>query len=246
MRFKNNSRLGFLWLILFGMGIAPPVLSQIPSALSCLITPSKTVQLASPVVGVVEQIYVSRGDRLKKDQVVLTLKSELERVVLKSAQAQVEFYERKIERNKALVKQNLVSGAEQDELMMELALSRLKLNEAESNLALKTIKSPMSGVVHQKMIEVGELVNQKPVVEILQLNPLFVELLFEGHGYNALMVGQTMRFSVKQDQQALAFEGVVTVKDSLIDAASETFGVRVEVDNHANQLIAGLKCQLLN
>jgi len=104
----------------------------------------------------------------------------------------------------------------------------------------------MSGVVHKKMIEVGELVNQKPVLEVLQLNPLFVELLFYGQDYRNIIKGQKMEFSVLLGDKEHMFEGLVTVKDALIDAASETFGVRVEVANLSNTLIAGLKCQLIN
>ena len=214
------------------------------NALSCLINPSKTVNIASPVVGVVDALYVKKGDILKKDQVILTLNSEVEKVNLRSAQAQVDFFERKLGRNKELLKQKLVSELEKDELTIDLQQARLKLDEAQSTLSLKTLKSPLAGVVHQKMIEEGELVGQKPVLQVLQLNPLYVEVIFAQNHYNDIQVQQVLNITTQLGGQAQPFSGTVLVKDAIIDAASETFGVRVQVENTHNQLIAGQKCQL--
>ena len=40
------------------------------------------------------------------------------------------------------------------------------------------------------------------------------------------------------------YSAKVTVVDKLVDAASGTFGVRLELPNPGNQLPAGLKCRI--
>lgn len=215
-------------------------------ALSCLVNPSKVVNVASPVPGVVDELYVQKGDYLNKGQVILKLNSKIEKVTLRSAQAQVDFFKRKLHRNDDLLKQKLVSELEQDELKIELLQAELKMNEVESTLALKTLKSPLSGVVQQKMVEAGELVGQKPVLQILQLDPLYIEVIFPKALYEQMNLGQQLSFTTTLGAKQQQFLGKVIVKDAIIDVASETFGVRVQVANPNNKIVAGQKCEVVD
>lgn len=232
----------YRWSLLVLVWLSFSVAADKLPALSCLVNPSKVVDIASPVSGVVEKLYVKQGDQLKKGQKILRLNADLEQVAVKSAKNQVDFFTRKIRRNQDLLKQNLISAHEQDELEMELHQAQLKLNEMQAGLALKTIKSPLSGVVHQKLIEEGELVTQQPVLQVIQLNPLYVEVVLPQSYYGQLHKGHLLFFKTLPDQQA--FEGQLLVKDAMIDAASETFSIRVEVENADHALVAGIKCDV--
>lgn len=233
-----------LGLIVLLVSLAQVVKADTLPALSCLVNPSQVVDIASPVAGVVEKLYVKKGDSLSKGQKILVLNSDLEKLAVKSAKSQVDFFQRKLKRNDGLLKQNLISAHERDELEMELHQAKLKLNEVKSSLQLKTLKSPLSGVVHQKLVDVGELVTQEPVLQVIQLNPLFVEVVLPQALYSEFRLKQVLQFSAENGGLKQAFSGKVIVKDAIIDAASETFSLRVEVANPNLSILAGLKCSV--
>ena len=51
----------------------------------CIIEPSKTVDVRAASEGLIEKIWVDRGDMVKKDQVLVTLDSGVERAATESA-----------------------------------------------------------------------------------------------------------------------------------------------------------------
>ena len=64
----------------FALGIVLPAAAAIPSSPSpatspagydCLIEPAQTVELGTPVTGMVEKVLVQRGDRVKRGQVLV-------------------------------------------------------------------------------------------------------------------------------------------------------------------------------
>ena len=53
--------------------------------LGCLIEPHRVVELGSPVIGVIESMEVERGDRVRKGQVIATLRADVERAAVRGA-----------------------------------------------------------------------------------------------------------------------------------------------------------------
>ena len=49
-----------------------------PSSYDCLIEPAQTVELGTPVTGMVDKVLVQRGDRVKRGQVLAILESHAE------------------------------------------------------------------------------------------------------------------------------------------------------------------------
>ena len=60
------------FLLIVTSGIFSPSLVQ-ASTFDCLIEPTQTVELASPVTGLLDKVNVKRGDRIAKGQVLAVL-----------------------------------------------------------------------------------------------------------------------------------------------------------------------------
>lgn len=231
-------------MALFG---AQQVAAQSESELSCLLEPSSETQLSSPVTGVVSKVNTERGARVQKGQVLVSLESELDRASLKTAKARSEFAERKLERNRALLEKELLSDFERDELVTEHQLAQLSVQEAQVRLRQRDIRSPISGVVIRRLVSVGEYVGADPVMELVSLNPLYAEVVMRADRYGQIHEGMKVDVALQGSAAASdsAVRGVVTVVDRVIDAASSTFGFRVQVDNPDLKLPAGLKCHIV-
>ena len=112
-----------------------------------MIEPYVTVNVASQVSGILEEVMVKRGDIVAKGQVLATLRAGVEKADLEQASAMLDFNRRKLDRNKELVAKGNVSANDEDEMATEIKKDEAILHQATAKLEMKTIRSPVDGVV---------------------------------------------------------------------------------------------------
>jgi RND family efflux transporter MFP subunit len=143
--------------------------------------------VSSKVTGKVLEIYVEEGMEVKKDQVVARLDPINSRTILTMAERELDAArrnlteievrvaeaKRNLERNEALVKQQLVSQtaldttrAEYNALQARLEASKAQVKVSESQLAMRkldfddlNVRAPFSGVVISKDAQPGEMIS---------------------------------------------------------------------------------------
>lgn len=235
-------------------GGLPPLKPSIPAlppgpgsggGLECLLEPSLSASVGSPVDGVVEEVAVNRGDRVSKGQVVARLRSGVELAAVKLSQAQLEYAQRRADRNEELFRKQLISAQERDELVTEVRLREEELKRNQELLALRTIVSPLDGVVVERKLAPGEFVRAEKsvVMRLAQVDPLHVEVIAPSSMFATLSVGMAARVNLAPDFPG-SHQARVVVVDRLIDAASGTLGVRLQMANPDNRIPAGLKCSV--
>ena len=241
------------------------------SEFDCVIDPAKVVRLGSPVVGILSEVLVERGDIVKKGQIVAKMDQDveyvsvdLERLRAQSTaeiDAQVsrnELTEKELNRVRTLLKTGAATQQRLDDLTAQLQvgmqeLQRLKLQQKLAQLTLKKsetlldqriLRSPIDGVVQQRVLSAGEFVNQQShILVIAQLDPLLVETFLPVEHYRRIGKGQTARVSIRGAIEG-AYDATVTVVDRVFDAASKTFGVRLALRNQDYALPAGQVCRV--
>jgi len=238
-----------------------------------MIEPKQTVDIISPVSGLLEKVYVHRGDKVRKGQVLANLessseiaatalaqyKSELTAPTL-TAQSKIEFAKRKFERRKGMLAENFMSVQELEDAENELQLAQSELKLALENkevaklewqqqsslLVLRTIRSPFSGIVVEQNIYPGEFVEpggqKKNILKLAQLNPLRVYVIMPMKAFGKITAG--MKVGIKPEHPVGGhYLGKVKIIDRIVDAASGTFGVFLEVANPKMAVPAGVKCK---
>jgi len=246
----------------------PAVHSQ---ELDCLIEPFATVKLSSAVQGLLETVTVDRGDMVKKGQILATLESGAEKAAIevlraratlesaiKTSQARLELSTRSHARSDGMFQKSLISVEKMDEAettrrLAELALheatdnrrlAELELRRATAELARRTIYSPITGVVSERLLGPGEFSrDEQPVLKLAQLDPLRVEVFAPVALLGSINVGQRAEVTPQEPLNG-TYIARVTVVDHVVDAASGTFGVRLELPNRDYRLPAGLKCKI--
>jgi RND family efflux transporter MFP subunit len=211
----------------------------------CLIEPSMVVNVGSPVDGVLQQVFADRGDTVRKGQRVAQLQAGVEAAAVDLSQARVEFGRRKIERNDELHRRQLISSQERDEMETEARVHEEELKRDRENLKLRAIISPLDGVVVERKLNEGDLVraDKSLVMKLAQLDPLNVEVVVPAEQFGSVRVGMTGRVGLAP-YVAGTFTAKVTVVDRVIDAASGTFGVRLQLANPDNKIPAGIRCSV--
>jgi RND family efflux transporter MFP subunit len=239
----------------------------------CLIEPRQTVEIRSTVEGLIERIAVDRGDSVTRGQVIVTLDSAVERAsvalakqrselegAIRSGESRVAYSSKKHERQEELHKQKFISTQVRDEAATERRLAESEFKEALDNreiakrdylrqlelLKLKTIRSPLNGVVVERMMNPGEVaeagVGRKPILKIAEIDTLYVEVVLPIAAYGKLKVGATAEVTPGLPSGG-TYPATVKVIDRVFDAASGTLGVRLELPNRQQKLPAGVRCK---
>jgi len=260
-------------LLAFNLAVTP--VAWLPASANeydCIIEARQMVDIRSPVEGLIERIAVERGEAVRKGQVLVTLESGPERASLavakqraeavgavRSAQAKLDLALKKERRAEELARQNFISSNALEEARTErsLAESELKVTRENQRLAelevqraaevlnMRTLRSPVTGVVVDRYAKPGEFAatNVKdPILKVAEIDPLYVEVILPASLYGSVQQGD--RAEVQPETPREKFIARVKVVDRVINAASGTFGVRLELPNEKHLVPAGAKCRL--
>lgn len=252
-----------------GIGAPPAAWSQV---LDCLIEPNTVVTVSSPVEGVVEKLHVDRGDLVKQNQILATLESSVQKAEvqiarartemeagLKTGRARTDYSQGKFGRAKELFTKENISVNELEEAKVEnllaeaslleavesTRLAQLELQRATAALALRTIRSPVTGVVVEQLVSQGEYrnSNEHTLYKLAEIDPLRVEVFAPVALLGRIRAGMKATV-VPEPPESTPRTARVTVVDRVVDAASGTFGVRLLLPNSGYGLPAGLKCKV--
>ena len=236
---------------------------------TCIIKPHVTVQLGSAVSGMLSATTVDRGDTVHAGQVVAQIESSVEQATLaldrmrasndsaiKVETADMDLMTREADRKQFLVDKKIANLNSLDELQtkvregelrvqqakMDQRLAALTADRSERTLALKQIRSPVDGVVIERKLSAGEYIyEQTSIMTIAQIDPLNVELVLPLNRYGGIKIGSTAIVHPAAPVGG-AYEAKAAVVDPVIDAASDTFGVRLILPNPNHAIPAGIRC----
>jgi len=239
----------------------------------CLIQPWQVVEMRSPSEGIISKIRVQRGDTVKAGDVLVELDSSVERSAaqlaeyrstmrgrIKAATERLEYASKKLQRQSELQKEHFVAAQSRDDALAEMAVAQADLDDARENqqlakldyrhaldlLNLRTLRSPLDGVVMDRMLNPGDLTqsgtDMRGILKIAQTDPLRVEVVLPGDYYGKLRLGMTG--VVTPEKMSGHYPAVITVIDRVFDAASGTFGVRLELPNRREDIPGGIRCQV--
>lgn len=238
--------------------------------LPCLLQPDESVELGSPVSGVISEIFVERGDRVTAGQLIATLEAGVELrgvqlanerlrddAELQSSKAALEHAKREKSRAQKMFESKLVSRQYLDKAITEASIaehryqqarsrlqqSRLELKVADARLSQKQITSPVDGLVTERFVSSGQRVQDNPVARIVKTSPLRVEVIVPAERYGEFSEGQA--FLVKPELPGLEPRTArVSIIDRIIDSASNSFRLTLVMDNQDSRMPAGIRCSI--
>lgn len=260
---NKQSRWGLVASLLLPLG------TQAAQPLGCLIEPYRVSEVGSPVIGVIETTLAERGARVTAGQPLATLRADVERSSvavaaskaqavgeLQAAEANAVLARQKLARAKDLADQQFISSQALEQARAEADVAENRLAQAreqrtvlmrehdlaQAQLGLRTIRSPITGVIVDRYLSAGERVEEKPIYRVAMVNPLRVEVVLPASFYSAVHEGQSFTVTPEFPGAAPRVAKVALV-DKVLDGASNTFRVRLELPNPNLELPAGLRCK---
>ena len=237
----------------------------------CLTEPDEVVQLSLAVAGVLAAVMVDRSDRVQAGQVVARLESSVEQAIVEQARAQAQqgsevslrkaelaLARRKAGRIEGLFKHKNASAQERDEAGTDVDIARARLGQAreskrlaelelvraEAVLARRSLHSPFDGVVVERFHSAGEYVENKPVIKIARIDPLRAEAILPAERFGRVAPGQAVSLILTLAGRSVERSARITRVDPVLDAASGTFAVRLQLPNSDGSIPSGLECRI--
>jgi HlyD family secretion protein len=224
------------------------------------LNPVTLVSVGTQVSGIVRKLYVDFNDKVEKDQILLELDNSLFKAqisqsqgTVRNNQASVELAQANEKRMRELFAQEFVSKQEMDTAIQvsksakaQLDTARGQLQRDQTNLNFTVIRSPVSGVVVDRVVDVGQTVAasfQTPtLIKIAQdLSKMQINSSFAEADIGNIKVGQKARFNVDAFPNR-DFVGVVKqVRLNAVNTSNVvTYDVVISVDNPDEKLLPGM------
>lgn len=241
---------------------------------ACLMEPFQKIELRSPVEATIAAVHVDRGAWVKKGQVLVDLDSAAERAALeaaryravmegpvRTAQSRLEAAREKFARRDEMSKEHFIARQDRDDARTDVRVAEAALVEADENRRLavleqrklaelveqRKLRAPFNGVVTERLQQVGELAQTgegaRPILRLAQTHPLRVEVVLPVAMLGRVKTGMRGEVSLEAPLSG-RHAALVTVVDRVVDSASGTFGVRLELPNPNGELPAGVKCRV--
>lgn len=224
------------------------------------LNPVTLVNVGTQVSGTVRKLYVDFNDKVRAGQPLLELDQSLLAAQARQSQANIANVAATLDlaraneaRMKALFDKEYVSRQEYDQAVQarrsaeaQLAQAKAAADKDKVNLNYTVITSPVSGVVVDRVVDIGQTVAasfQTPVlIKIAQdLSKMAIDTSFAEADIGNIREGQKVRFTVDAFPSR-NFQGVVqqirlnpTNQQNVV-----TYNVRVAVDNADQTLLPGM------
>lgn len=221
---------------------------------------TKTVQVGSQVSGTITALYADFNSRVSKGQVLARLDPTFYNAAVAEAQAnlakanaELANNEREEDRAKELLRTNLISQAEYDLTRTKLLNSRAtvdqvraQLQRAQVNLGYTIIRSPISGTVVSREVDIGQTVaaslNAPVIFKIAEdLNKMQVAANIDEADIGQVKDGLNVKFTVDA-YPGERFSGTVlqTRINPTVTQNVVTYSVIIDANNSDGKLLPGL------
>ncbi len=192
------------------------------------------------VPGEVREILVEEGMDVKKGQILARLDGDRLRLELNESGSRLRKLERDFERNRDLREKGLISEGDFDKIQYELEALQASYNLASLELDYTQIRAPITGVVSERLIKLGNTLKVgDPVFSVTSLEPLVAYLHVPEREYRQITPGQPVRIDIDALAGTQTFAEVTRVSP-VVDPATGTFKITIEISDSERRIKPGM------
>ncbi|MDP8233475.1 MAG: efflux RND transporter periplasmic adaptor subunit [Candidatus Saelkia tenebricola] len=212
------------------------------------------IELRFEVNGVIKNIKIKEGDKVKKQDLLATLDSKDVKLEIQWAQAKLNATEaeykaalKRYQVVKRLYEIGAIIKARLDQLQAELEVSKAKIDISKKELQLSKVKlekldmkAPQAGIINKKEKDVGEFITPNDIIfTLLDAANTFVEIGVIEKDVFKIKSGQKVKVKVDTYPTRVFFGYVETVFPA-IDERTRTLNIRVRVLDPGKLLKPGM------
>ncbi len=239
----------------------------VPITASGSLTPTRQTDIGPSVDGIIDQVIVNVGDKVKKGDVLFKTRDVDIRLQVRQLEKQVALgraqqsnAQSELKRQNALKGGGWVSASRMDTTKTNAAIAQAQVGVWEAQLAqlqqqLKdtVVRAPYDGVISRKDVYEGRFMatrmggmgmpgGSSGVVQIMAIDPLAAIALAPANYFTQLKVGMDAKVFI--DGMDTPVEAKVAVVNFGVDYKARSVEVRLEVPNKDYKILPGLYCRV--
>lgn len=227
------------------------------------------VEIRARVEGYLEKMLFEEGKRVERNQPLFLINHDLYRARVDKAAAQLKKDQalelktgRDVERLRPLYEQNAASQLDLDNAIAayesakaNVAMSKADLAQAELELGYTTVRSPISGYISERYVDIGTLVgtgSKSLLATVVESDSVLVDFSLTALDYlrsqqrnvrlgeqDASRSWQPSVTVTLADNSVYPERGLVDFAEPQVDPKTGTFGVRAALANPERKLLPG-------
>lgn len=199
----------------------------------------KSVALISEATGIVVEVNITSGARVKEGDVLLRLDDQEQRIALDRARAQYPIAKENSERYASLADTEAASPLEAEEAFNNFKAVEADLRAAQFAVQQRTIRAPFDGIIGLTVIEPGSYLREGDIVTTLDdITSIIVSFSVPQEAANSVKIGQDVTASLASGASGPQ-EGRITAIDTRVDPATRTLRIEATFDNDDGVLMPG-------
>ena len=196
--------------------------------------------VVAKVAGEVRDINAEEGDLVSQGALLARLDGDRLRLELGESEANLRTLQRDYERNRDLRDRDLISEGDFEKIQFDKEALEASYNLAKLEYDYTFIRAPIDGIVSERMIKLGNTVDEgEALFRVTSLDPLVSYLFVPEREYQSIRPGQPVSIAI----DALANERIpasVTRISPIVDPETGTFKITIEITDATRRIKPGM------
>ena len=203
---------------------------------------NRNVLVSSETNGIVEEIFVKKGDFVNKDQILCKLSTDSRKAKLDEARALMLQKKLEWDASKVLVEKGYRSQTKAAGSKAAYDASKALVIQMEEELENINIRSPFDGFFNDNLAEIGDFLSiGMPCGQVVDYNPILVigqvseqeikKIKSDIQGYAVLSTGEKLN-------------GLLSYVSKTADSKTRTFRIELEINNSNFEIKDGITAEL--
>jgi len=202
----------------------------------------KRAVLATRAAGIIAELPVKEGDRVKVGDLILRLESEEKPAAIETATQLVKQREAELEAAQQLSKSGNLAKLQLATAVSAVAQARAQLETARAELERTRVVAPFDGIVDDVTVELGSSVMQGgEVATMLSLDPVVVRGEISERDLSHIKIGDKAEAILVDGAKV---EGSVRYISREATTATRTYRVEIQIPNPDGRIPAGMTAEL--
>lgn len=208
------------------------------------LAPLREVEIIARLDGEAVGVYSEEGRRVVAGARLAQLDDRERRATLEVRKAEAARAEAAWQRTKRLHEQKVITEEQYIAALSDWQIAEAQRQRADIEWERCAVRTPIAGVVGLRRVQMGQMVKQGDLLfRIGDPDTLRAELLVPESRLGTVRVGQKVRILPAAGSPPRA--AVVTRVNPLVDSASGTFRVVIDIDNRSGELHGGVSARVV-
>lgn len=186
--------------------------------------------------GRVEQIHVQAGEKVHKNQILISLDTSAEQANLTALQSNLNATQLNVKGITELYKAGGASKLQLEQAQASLAQLQAQIEQARTAINNKTIRAPFEGTIGTINVAVGDMAQAGSAIIVMNSHkpdtPVYVDLTVSPSSLNEIEIGNNANITDESGNHLSA--GVVSSKDTTINSTTGLSKIRITINNPEN------------